>query len=170
VVLVIDGIESCGGDPVAAARDLQGDAALPVHVIGFGLSNDADEDTASLRAIAESSGGRFLTARSAGELRDALAGTLGTRFRVHRDGSEVATGTLGADAPLRLDAGDYTVHVDGALPFSTPLTLVSGKRLTLTIEIEDGHVQPAARSTPTAYSACGASATTYPAAPSAPGS
>jgi len=169
VVLVTDGIESCGGDPVAAARDLQGDGALPVHVIGFGLSSDADEDTVSLRAIAETSGGRFLTARSAGELRDALAGTVGTRFRVHRDGSEVAAGVLGGDAPLRLDAGSYTIHLDGIPPFSTPVTLSSGERLTLTIEIEGARVRPAARSVPTAYTACDASPTVYPAAPNDPG-
>ena len=165
VVLVTDGIESCGGDPVAAARDLQGDGALPVHVIGFGLSNHADEDTASLRAIAETSGGRFLTARNARELRDALAGTVGTAFRVHRDGREVAAGTLGGDAPLRLEAGSYTVHLNGTPPFSTPVTLASGERLTLTIEIEDDGARPAERSVPTVYTACGDSPTTYPAAP-----
>jgi Mg-chelatase subunit ChlD len=169
VVLVTDGIESCGGDPVAAARDLQGNGALPVHVIGFGLDGHAHEDTASLRAIAEASGGRFLTARNARELRDALAGTVGTAFRVFRDGSEVAAGTLGGNTPIRLGAGHYSVQLDGNSPFSTPVTLTSGERLILTLEIEGDRARPAERSVPTVYTACSDSPTTYPAASNQPG-
>jgi Mg-chelatase subunit ChlD len=60
VVLVTDGIESCGGDPVYAAQQLR-EQGIIVHVIGFGFGNAADEDTASLRAIANASGGRYVT-------------------------------------------------------------------------------------------------------------
>lgn len=165
VVLVTDGLESCGGDPVAAASRLQKDGALPVHVIGFGLAGEADEDAASLRAIAKASGGRFLSARSARELRDALAGTVGTAFRVQREGSEVAAGVLGGDEPVRLEAGDYTVELEGFPPLRTPVTLASGERLTLTIEIEKERARPSARSTPTGYSACAQ----HPAAPDGSG-
>jgi Mg-chelatase subunit ChlD len=42
VVLVTDGIESCGGDPVRAARELS-EQGIMVHVIGFGLGSAADE-------------------------------------------------------------------------------------------------------------------------------
>ena len=71
VVLVTDGLESCGGDPVAAARRLHQESGVTVHVIGFGLGSAADADAASLRAIAQASGGRFVSAGSAAELRDA---------------------------------------------------------------------------------------------------
>ena len=50
VVLVTDGIESCGGSPVQAARNL-GAQGIKVHVIGFGLGNVTDEDAASLRSL-----------------------------------------------------------------------------------------------------------------------
>jgi Mg-chelatase subunit ChlD len=83
-VLVTDGIESCGGDPVAAARSLQAGGSFPVHVIGFGLAGADDADLASLRAIADASGGKFLTAGSAEELRRALSVTVGTAYRVMR--------------------------------------------------------------------------------------
>ncbi len=46
VVLVTDGIESCGGDPVQAARELA-EREIVVHVIGFGLGSSADEDAAA---------------------------------------------------------------------------------------------------------------------------
>ena len=45
LVLVTDGLESCGGDPVAAARELY-DRGIRIHVIGFGLASAKDEDTA----------------------------------------------------------------------------------------------------------------------------
>jgi hypothetical protein len=66
VVLVTDGIESCDGDPVAAARDLHAQD-ITIHLIGFGLDSSADEDAASLQAIADAAGGRFLTASSVAE-------------------------------------------------------------------------------------------------------
>jgi hypothetical protein len=45
------------------------------------------------------------------------------------------------------------------------VTLASGERLTLTIEIENDRARPGERSVPTAYTACSDSPTTYPAAP-----
>ena len=73
LVLVSDGIESCGGDPVAAAHALR-QQGIVVHLIGFGMGSAADEDTASLQAIANASGGRYVTAGSAEELKGLLGG------------------------------------------------------------------------------------------------
>jgi hypothetical protein len=66
---------------------------------------------------------------------------------------------------MRLEPGNYTVQLDGTPPFSTPVALVGGERLSLTIEIEDDRARPAERRVPTAYTACSDSPTTYPAAP-----
>ncbi|UCE86329.1 MAG: VWA domain-containing protein [Deltaproteobacteria bacterium] len=134
VVLVTDGIESCGGDPVAAAAALQETGRIPIHVIGFGLGSEGDEDRASLRAIAAASGGRFLTVRSGEELRDALGSSMGTRFRVLQGDTMVADGTLGVDEVMRLPEGDYVVKLDSTPRYSIPVTLESGAALTLTIE------------------------------------
>jgi Mg-chelatase subunit ChlD len=133
IVLLTDGIESCGGDPVEAARRLQQGGRLPVHVIGFGLGRRDDEDEEQLRGIAEASGGRFLTAANAEELREALAVTVGTPFRVFRDEDWVASGTLGADDRILLPPGEYAVRLETTPPIEAPITLASEESRTLTV-------------------------------------
>jgi Mg-chelatase subunit ChlD len=115
VVLVTDGIESCDGDPVGAAQELQEHGVpCPIHVIAFAL--DADEDVVeadALRAIASVSGGRFFLAGNAAELRRALLATAGTPYDVLRGGEIVARGTLGVDESFRLPGGDYVLRLLG---------------------------------------------------------
>jgi len=153
LVLVTDGIESCGGDPVAAARALR-DQGITIHLIGFGMDNAKDEDTASLQAIAAASGGRYLTASSAAELKEALAVTVGTRFRVFKDDDVVAAGTLGARSPLLLPQGDYRVRLDSMPPQEVPISLASREQLTLTLEKEAGFVSHSERRDRLGYMPC----------------
>lgn len=70
VYVVSDGIETCGGDPVAAARRLH-DAAINVvvNVIGFGVDAQAAHQ---LEAIARAGGGEYLGADSPMELASLL--------------------------------------------------------------------------------------------------
>ena len=133
VVLVTDGIESCGGDPARAARDLAAQGIM-VHVIGFGLGNAADEDTWSLQAIANASGGRYVTAGSAEELKEALAATVATSFSVYKGDLEVANGSLGADQTMYLPEGDYRVELHSSPPQIVPVTLAPRDRVALTLE------------------------------------
>lgn len=157
VVLVTDGLESCGGDPVAAARALQHDARIPVHVISFGLGSGEDEDVASLRAIAQASGGRFIAAGSAEELRTALSGTVGTAFSVSRDGAPVAQGTLGAGDRFRLPAGDYVVEFESQPARRVPVRLTAEENLTLVVERSQGDISRRDVRGPAEYHACPAS-------------
>jgi hypothetical protein len=70
VVLVTDGLETCGGDPCSASRALKtGASAVTTHVIGFAL---AEEEQANLQCIVDESGGLLLGAGNAAELSDAL--------------------------------------------------------------------------------------------------
>ena len=154
VILITDGIESCGGDPSGAAGALQERGSLPVHVIGFGLGSEGDEDLASLRAIAEASGGRFLTARSAAELREALAVTVGTSFRVLRGDRVVAKGALGDRGAMLLPAGDYQVRLESAPPHEVPVTLTSEEALTLVLERELGAVTGSVERRSADYAPC----------------
>ncbi len=133
LVLVTDGIESCGGDPVQAARELR-EQDIIVHLIGFGLGNAADEDAASLQAIADASGGRYVTAGSAEELKEALALTVGTSFRVFKGSTEVANGSLGSDEPLFLPGGDYRVELNSLPRHEVQISLAPRDQLTLTLE------------------------------------
>ena len=133
LVLVTDGIESCGGDPVQAARELR-EQGIMVHLIGFGLGNATDEDAASLQEVANASGGRYVTAGSAEELKEALVQTVATSFSVFKGSTEVANGSLGSDEPLFLPAGDYRVELDSSPPQKISITLAPRDQLTLTLE------------------------------------
>jgi Mg-chelatase subunit ChlD len=139
VVLVTDGIESCGGDPARAARELS-EQGIMVHVIGFGLGNAADEDTWSLQAIANASGGRYVTAGSAEELKAALAETVATSFSVYKGSVQVATGSLGADETMYLPEGEYRVELHSSPPQIVPVSLAPRDRVTVTLEKSAGHV------------------------------
>ncbi|MGY0798872.1 VWA domain-containing protein [Lysobacter sp. A286] len=70
VVLVSDGLESCGGDPCEAVRAAkQSGVDFKLHVVGFDLG---DTDTEQLQCMAEAGGGRFFSASNADELAGAL--------------------------------------------------------------------------------------------------
>jgi hypothetical protein len=133
VVLVTDGIESCGGDPAWAASELR-EQGIIVHVIGFGLGNAKDEDTASLRAVANASGGRYVTAGSAEELKVALAQTVATSYSVFKGSTEVANGSLGSGEPTYLPEGDYRVVLHSSPPQNVPVSLSPRDRVTVTLE------------------------------------
>jgi Mg-chelatase subunit ChlD len=154
VVLVTDGIESCGGDPVAAARALRQNEGIAVHVIGFGIGGASDENVASLRAIADASGGRFFTAGSAQELRDALAVSVGTPFAVYRDEVPVARGALGGRERIRLPEGAYEVRLESNPPRRVPVELRSEEHLSLVITRQRDDVSARARRRETDWMAC----------------
>ena len=153
LVLVTDGIESCGGDPVEAARGLR-EQGIMVHLIGFGLGSAADEDTASLHAVAAASGGRYVTAGSAEELKEALTQTVATSFSVFKGSTEVANGSLGSDKPLYLPEGDYRVELDSSPPQAIPISLTPRDQLTLTLEKQGGIVSHFERRSRLPYTSC----------------
>lgn len=60
IYVVSDGVETCDGDPVEAARAVaESDLTAVVNIIGFDLP---PEDRAALMAVAEAGGGAFLDA------------------------------------------------------------------------------------------------------------
>lgn len=62
IILVTDGVETCDGDPAAAARKLkQAGVAVTVDVVGFDIARSSDAK--ALRAIAEATGGRYSDAQ-----------------------------------------------------------------------------------------------------------
>ncbi|MDH3638969.1 MAG: VWA domain-containing protein [Gammaproteobacteria bacterium] len=153
VVLVTDGIESCGGDPVQAARELH-EQDIMVHLIGFGLGNVADEDAASLRAVADASGGRYVNAGSAEELKNALAQTVATSFSVFKGSTEVASSSLGSDETLFLPEGDYRVVLDSSPPTNVQISLAPRDRMTLTLEKEGDQVSHVERRSRLPHTSC----------------
>jgi hypothetical protein len=118
---------------VTAAYALRQQGVI-VHLIGFGLGNAADEDVASLQAIANASGGRYVTASSAEELLAALAETVATSFSVYRGNVEVASGSLGSADVMLLPEGDYRVQLHSSPPVEAGVRLAPRESVTLTME------------------------------------
>ena len=67
IIVVTDGVDTCGGDPVAEAKALKGAGiAVTTDVVGFDVAKADEADR--LRAIAEASGGTYTDARTASAL------------------------------------------------------------------------------------------------------
>ncbi|HKQ49440.1 MAG TPA: VWA domain-containing protein [Phycisphaerae bacterium] len=72
LILITDGLETCGGDPAAEAAALAANkCSFGVHVVGFG-TKPAENKT--LKEIADAGNGKYYNADSARELADALGG------------------------------------------------------------------------------------------------
>ena len=74
VVLISDGVETCNLDPCALGTELEKlGVDFTAHVIGFDVNKV--EDQKGLRCLAENTGGKFISAANAGELKTALEQT-----------------------------------------------------------------------------------------------
>jgi len=71
IVLISDGIETCGGDPCKVAGELtQKGIDVKIHVVGF---NVAANEREQLECIAKAGGGRYFNADSTAGFKDAVA-------------------------------------------------------------------------------------------------
>ncbi len=71
IILVSDGLETCGMDPCAVAKKLKKENIhFKAHVIGFDLKDMGD--TSKLSCIAEATGGKYYTANNSEQLNKAL--------------------------------------------------------------------------------------------------
>jgi DNA-binding NarL/FixJ family response regulator len=69
VILVTDGIETCGGNPVARARRLKRSGVrVTVDVVGFDIASARDRER--LKRIADATGGTYTDAQTGDQLRD----------------------------------------------------------------------------------------------------
>jgi len=155
VVLITDGIESCDGDAVAAAQGFQEEGKQrPIHVIGFGFEIGQEEALQSLRSIAETTGGKFITAGDAGELRRALSETAGTTFSIWRDTVHVTSGTLGAAERFQLSAGDYTLRLHSEPLREFVFAMGAEESVALTLAREGDSVSTRVARQPGSYFLC----------------
>ncbi|EOP75385.1 hypothetical protein KOW_02417, partial [Bacillus cereus VDM006] len=66
IYVVSDGIETCGGDPVAVAKQLGDSNIQPiVNVIGFDVDNESQQQ---LKQVAEATKGKYVSAKNTKEL------------------------------------------------------------------------------------------------------
>jgi len=139
ILLVSDGMETCGGDPVEAARDLiRAGFDLRIHVIGFDIGQDATARD-QLIAIAESTGGMYFDAAGGEELRRALSLSVPFSYTVYDvEGQMVFSGRLGEQSP-RLAAGFYRVVIDTDPQIALDNVLVADQQTTvITVEQANG--------------------------------
>ncbi len=94
IVLITDGEETCGGNPCALADELARDGKrTTVHIIGY-KDELAIKGPFQSRCLADKTGGKYISVRTADELVKALRETLGcpllTRSIGHPDILQVA--------------------------------------------------------------------------------
>ena len=83
IVLVSDGEETCGGDPLATVRDLAAQGfKVKVHTIGFDVDAAA---RAQLESISRATGGEFYDARDASALAESLRQVTQKALLIQRD-------------------------------------------------------------------------------------
>ncbi len=72
VILVSDGIETCGKDPCKISKELEAKGIdFTAHVIAFDVGKESDR--AKLKCIADNTGGKFLLASDAASLRESIS-------------------------------------------------------------------------------------------------
>jgi hypothetical protein len=128
IILVTDGVESCNGNPAAEAGFfVQSADNRKVHVIGFAVDDPAA--TENLRAIATNGGGLYFDANDSTQLASALRQAVELTYQILRpDGSEVTTGSVGADG-VSLEPGQYTLRINVVPPVERELVVENGSEL-----------------------------------------
>jgi len=142
ILLVSDGMETCDGDPVAAARGLiRAGYDLRIHVVGFDVRENLPARD-QLLEIARSTGGLYFDAESSEELRQALSIVAPFSYTVYDgEGNEVFAGRIGEAGP-DLPTGVYTVVIDTTPPTTLSGVLVEERQTTrITVEQVNGGYQ-----------------------------
>ncbi|MCK5584606.1 VWA domain-containing protein [Candidatus Bipolaricaulota bacterium] len=142
ILLISDGMETCGGDPVQAAQDLIAlGYDLRIHVVGFDISRNIPARD-QLVEIAQVTKGVYYDAKNSEELRQALSMAAPFSYTVYdTEGNIVFTGRLGDSGP-QLPTGAYTIVIDATPPITLTNVLVREQQTTLiTVEQANGGYQ-----------------------------
>jgi len=140
LILVSDGMETCEGDPIAAARALVAAGYdLQVHIVGYDVAR-YQEAREQLQEIAEVAGGDYVDASDSQQLRQALQVAAAIQYQVYNEQGEVVfVGLLGAPGP-RLPAGVYGVIIETAPPLElTGVSVQPAQTTTITLRRADGN-------------------------------
>jgi Ca-activated chloride channel family protein len=115
IVLLSDGESTSGRDPVAVAEEARR-AGVPVYTVALGTpagtlpdGQPVPPDTASLRAIAERSGGEAFTAQDAGGL-SAVYERLGSQVAMKEEPREITGAFAGGAIALLLAGGGLSLR------------------------------------------------------------
>ena len=111
ILLITDGEETCGGNPMEAIRALQEKGIdSRIDVVSFAL--DPEVDRRSFEAWAKAGGGVFVDAKTGEDLVKALRRSTQIHYSVFQGDRLVVSGVSG-DEKIKLAAGSYDLRVDG---------------------------------------------------------
>jgi len=142
ILLISDGIETCGGNPVQSAQELISlGYDLRFHVVGFDIRRNVPARD-KLVEIAQATGGVYYDAESSEELRQALSMAAPFSYTVYdTDGNVVFAGRLGDSGP-QLPTGSYTIVIDTTPPITLSNVVVQEQQTTMiTVEQANGGYQ-----------------------------
>ncbi|MEM7532122.1 MAG: AbfB domain-containing protein [Chloroflexota bacterium] len=110
VVLVTDGGENCGGDPLKEITNLVNTGVdVRVNIVGFAIDNAALKQ--QFEDWAAAGNGRYFDAPESDQLGAALQQALSVHYTVYdANGNEIGQGVVDGPA-IELDAGVYTVQL-----------------------------------------------------------
>ncbi len=121
IILISDGAESCDVDPVRVIQGLKAQGIeIMVHAIGFGVDAQA---SAQLRKVSELSGGTYVDAKDAGQLRTGLE-KVAQKAELIGPQKEVGENLLAASAGGRIEYSSkdaYAQLIDGKEEMIGPL-------------------------------------------------
>ncbi len=129
VVVVTDGLETCGGDPCQLVKEAR-DSGLrfALHVIGFGVT---EEDVSQLQCVAQAGGGQYFDAQTADQLASAFEsavdipadGPVGYfSLKATAEGGLIDVAVHATDAETGAEAASSRTYVDPATnPTFVPL-------------------------------------------------
>jgi len=142
ILLVSDGMETCGGDPVASAWDLLNSGYdLRINVVGFDIG-EMPGAREQLMEIARATGGTYYDAQSSEELRMALRLSDQITYVIYnQEGEKVATGVIGGPSePGKevLKPGVYRVVLNTSPTTELNITIEPGQTTQIELALSNG--------------------------------
>jgi hypothetical protein len=137
IVLISDGIESCGGNIQSIASSLgEMEADLSLHIIGFGIKEA--EHRKELESISLSTKGKYLDAKNSNELFSSLEETLQIEFLIlDKQGETAGKGFVGGN-PVKITEGSYTLKLMlEPEPLEKKITIQADQELALLLVKQD---------------------------------
>lgn len=136
VILLSDGEETCGGNPVDVLKQLALEGfAVTVHTIGFGAHKKARQE---LALIAKSAGGQYFNAVNTAELQSALTGAISTLKSERGDLGGFSDAGETRDLALKIEAGDHAGNFLGQGDIKDTFVFVGrkGEKYSLTLKVQ----------------------------------
>lgn len=141
VVLISDGIESCGGKLEDVQKAYAGtDIGLLIHVVGFDVKVAKEREF--LKTVAKIGRGQYFNAANSDQLADALNKALRSAGYSVRDASGKVAGAGSVNGPaLELAAGEYSISIPGTNVKPVRVRIGEGKLLPVALDA-DGKLIP----------------------------